>query len=96
MEYVLGSVSAPPHSRAIEAHTDQVAHGSLDGAAADVEVVTTKVVVVETALVLGQMLADLAELVALGLGAGAGLGDVPLGGGQRIEDLLCALPFRQV
>ena len=38
MKNALGSLRAPAHSRAIEPHTDHVAHGSLNGAGGDVEV----------------------------------------------------------
>ena len=52
---------------------------------ANVEVIATELVVVQAVLVPGQMLADLGELVALGLGPGAGPGDAPVGRGSGIE-----------
>ena len=85
MEDVLGAVAAPSHPRTIEAHPDEVAHGALDRAAADVEIVATEIVVAQAVLVLGEMLGDLEELAPLGLGAGAGLRDALVGARQLVE-----------
>jgi hypothetical protein len=92
MEHVLGTVAAPSHPWTVEAHADQVAHRSLDGATSDVEVVAAQSVVVHAVLVFGEMLADLLELVSLDLGAGPGLGDAVVGGGQRAENVTGSAP----
>jgi hypothetical protein len=38
----LGAVAAPTHTRAVETHAHEVAHGAFYGASADVEVIPTQ------------------------------------------------------
>src|SRR3990167_3512149 len=90
MEDMLSPVAAPAHPRTIEPHADEVAHRPLDGAAADVEVVATEIVVAQAVLVLGEMLGDLEDLRSLRFGAGAGLRDALVGARQLVENTVGA------
>src|SRR6266498_689563 len=86
MKEALGATAAPAHPRSIEAYADEVAHGALCGACADVEILPAQVPIAQAALVLDQVLEDFVEAIALALVVWTGLWDRGVGVAQRFDD----------
>src|SRR6266545_2732081 len=86
MKEALGATEAPAHPRSIEAYADEVAHGALCGACADVEILPAQVPIAQAALVLDQVLEDFVEAIALALVVWTGLWDRGVGVAQRFDD----------
>ena len=79
-------MATPAHPRPIEPHSDDVADGAFDGAAADVEVVGDERRVGRSRLMLGEVAEGRVESFALALIAGSGLRNGLQPRGQLGED----------
>src|SRR6266567_8908052 len=86
MKQALGATAAPAHPRSVEAYADEVAHGALSGAGADVEILPAQVSIAHAAPVFDQVLEDSVEALALALVVRTCLWDRGVGIAQGFDD----------
>ena len=86
MEDAFGAHATPTHSRTVEPHANEVANGTLDGAASDVEVSRTQSAIAHPVAVEGEVVDDVTESLPLPFVAGACLGDAAESGDEFAED----------
>ena len=75
MRHALGAFAAPAHTGPVEPKPDEVADDAFHGTRADIQISVAQRMIAHPVLVLGEVLVDLEQPLALALVAGSGLRD---------------------